>query len=66
MANHIVEDFQHQILLLRLPAQRELPRQLDETEAQIEARRGTLITLDTQIDADQFNVIAVMPYMADL
>jgi hypothetical protein len=44
---------------------RELPRQANETQAQILARRATLVSLDTQTSEDEWRAICVMPYMAD-
>jgi hypothetical protein len=51
--------------LLRLVGGRELPRQQNETQAQILARRGTLISLHAQTSADEWRAVCVMPYMVD-
>jgi len=53
----------HQVLIL--VGGRELPRQRNETQAQILARRGTLISLDAQTSEDEWRAVCVMPYMAD-
>jgi hypothetical protein len=42
-----------------------LRRQPKETQAQILARRGTLISLDAQAADDEWHAVCVMPYMAD-
>jgi hypothetical protein len=54
---------EHQLLIL--VGGRELPRQPDETEAQILARRGTLMSLDARTFEGEWRVVCVMPYMAD-
>jgi hypothetical protein len=43
----------------------ELPRQPNETEAQIWQQRATLISLYAQTSDDEWRAICVMPYMAD-
>jgi hypothetical protein len=53
----------HQVLIL--VGGRELPRQQNETQAQILARRGTLISLGAQTSADEWRAVCVMPCMAD-
>jgi hypothetical protein len=53
--------------VLQLPRQRELKRQPDETEAQIIARRGTLVCLRVfDVVGTTVRALAVMPYMADV
>ena len=44
---------------------RELPRQPKKTQAQIYARRATLISLNEEASDDEWRAICVMPYMAD-
>ena len=51
--------------LLRLVGGRELPRQPNETEAQILKRRGTLVSLDAQTFEGEWRAICVMPYMTN-
>ena len=53
--------------VVRLPRQRELPRQPGETTEQIIARRGTLICLGEYDRVDgKIRALGAMPYMADL
>jgi hypothetical protein len=53
----------HQVLIK--VGGRELPRQRNETEAQIYARRATLISSDAETSGGRWRVACVMPYMGD-
>jgi hypothetical protein len=44
---------------------RELPRQPNETDAQIWRRRATLVSLDARAFEGEWRAVCVMPYMAD-
>jgi hypothetical protein len=52
--------------IVQLPRQRELPRQPGETQAQIFARRGTLVCLRLfDVDDGRVRALGAMAYMAD-
>jgi hypothetical protein len=61
----IIDDMLHMHQILIKVGGRELRRQPNETQAQIYARRATLICLGEWPDEDRWRAACVMPYMVD-